>query len=367
MNGDGGTVVLWSNYFTNIYGGLISAKGGSQGGNGGWVETSSHNILNVGNLQVDTSAPMGATGTWLLDPAAVTITTSTSNDSPNASPPYTWTPSAGASTSSILNTTIDNELNGTGVTAGNVTIVTTSTAVGTGSITVSSPIAWTTGNSLTLDASNGGATSGSIAINNSITNSTSTSAGLILTAGTSGTITGNSSGALDLANVTMNAQTITYGGAIQMVGNSGTLTLNSSAAGTLSNGVISSGGSSISGVISGTPGQIFVEGGGTMEFTGANTYSNVTHLQIFTGTTLQFGNGGSTGWSTGASNQINNNTSNSTVIFDMSSPITVSASNSGSGRQYHSRRYRNRNLEYRIVFFKWWCNDHCSRRNLTNR
>jgi autotransporter-associated beta strand protein len=41
--------------------------GGSQGGNGGWIETSGH-TLNVNGINVNTSAPRGTTGTWLLDP-----------------------------------------------------------------------------------------------------------------------------------------------------------------------------------------------------------------------------------------------------------------------------------------------------------
>ena len=40
-NGNGGTVVLWSNDSTRAYG-SISARGGAQGGDGGLIETSGH-------------------------------------------------------------------------------------------------------------------------------------------------------------------------------------------------------------------------------------------------------------------------------------------------------------------------------------
>ena len=70
-NGHGGTIAVWSDVanplsVTQAYGTLL-AMGGSQGGNGGWIETSGH-TLNVNGINVNTSAPRGTTGTWLLDP-----------------------------------------------------------------------------------------------------------------------------------------------------------------------------------------------------------------------------------------------------------------------------------------------------------
>jgi filamentous hemagglutinin family protein len=70
-NGDGGTVVVWSDNVTGAYG-AISARGGSQSGNGGLVEVSSHGLLDFG-ARVDTSAANGRTGTLLLDPGDVCI------------------------------------------------------------------------------------------------------------------------------------------------------------------------------------------------------------------------------------------------------------------------------------------------------
>lgn len=55
--GDGGKVVLWSTDWTGFYG-SIKATGGTTGGNGGMVETSSHNNLQAFGA-VDASAPKG--------------------------------------------------------------------------------------------------------------------------------------------------------------------------------------------------------------------------------------------------------------------------------------------------------------------
>ncbi len=69
--GHGGKVVLWSTEWTGFYG-SIKATGGSQGGNGGMVETSSHGKLQaMGTL--DVTAPNGQGGQWLIDPADIYI------------------------------------------------------------------------------------------------------------------------------------------------------------------------------------------------------------------------------------------------------------------------------------------------------
>ncbi|WP_145490627.1 two-partner secretion domain-containing protein [Yersinia rohdei] len=73
--GDGGTAVLWSDNYTGFYG-EIKASGGAESGDGGKVETSSlQNLQAFG--QVDTAANYGQHGTWLLDPAEVTIVSGT--------------------------------------------------------------------------------------------------------------------------------------------------------------------------------------------------------------------------------------------------------------------------------------------------
>jgi filamentous hemagglutinin family protein len=70
-NGEGGRVIAWSDERTE-FGGLIRVKGGLLGGDGGFVETSSKDIL-VAHGLADASAPYGKGGLWLLDPSNVTI------------------------------------------------------------------------------------------------------------------------------------------------------------------------------------------------------------------------------------------------------------------------------------------------------
>ncbi|HEY8875918.1 MAG TPA: YDG domain-containing protein, partial [Roseateles sp.] len=73
--GDGGTVVVWSNDRTD-FNGRIAARGGALGGNGGLVETSGKQTLNVRTGRVDVGSATGRPGkggTWLLDPNDLTI------------------------------------------------------------------------------------------------------------------------------------------------------------------------------------------------------------------------------------------------------------------------------------------------------
>lgn len=73
--GDGGTVIVWSDEVTRVHG-AISARGGAQAGNGGLVETSGKWNLAVGDTaRIDLSAPAGSAGQWLLDPHNITVQT----------------------------------------------------------------------------------------------------------------------------------------------------------------------------------------------------------------------------------------------------------------------------------------------------
>ena len=69
--GDGGRVIVWADGDTRFLG-SISARGGAQGGNGGFVETSGKQVL-VAAGSVTTAAPNGNGGTWLLDPTDINI------------------------------------------------------------------------------------------------------------------------------------------------------------------------------------------------------------------------------------------------------------------------------------------------------
>lgn len=71
QQGDGGTVIVWSEMVSRVFG-HISARGGASGGDGGFVETSGHLDLQIsGTPQV--TASHGKGGTWLIDPEDLDI------------------------------------------------------------------------------------------------------------------------------------------------------------------------------------------------------------------------------------------------------------------------------------------------------
>ena len=147
-NGDGGNVAVWSDQQTYMYG-SISATGGAQGGNGGFVETSGHNYLDYRGT-VDLLAAHGTTGTLLLDPYQVTIDdNATAPITPTGTNPVTFTSGA---TSDISSTTVNSELANANV------LIQTGTSQGSnglGTIFVTAtatPVSWTTANTLSLSA-----------------------------------------------------------------------------------------------------------------------------------------------------------------------------------------------------------------------
>lgn len=82
VNGNGGTIVLWSDTknaqsFTLVNGSL-AARGGIEGGDGGKIETSGHTLL-VDAAQVDASSAKGTSGEWLLDPYDIEINSTDNN------------------------------------------------------------------------------------------------------------------------------------------------------------------------------------------------------------------------------------------------------------------------------------------------
>ncbi|MCK5361069.1 MAG: filamentous hemagglutinin N-terminal domain-containing protein, partial [Gammaproteobacteria bacterium] len=145
--GDGGRVIIWSDENT-VVNGHISATGGSQSGNGGFVETSGKKALDF-TTPVDVSAVNGKAGTWLIDPEDITI-------------------DAGKASS------IETALNE----GSNVEVKTSDTGEGEGNITVAAAITKTGGGdaTLSLDAHN------KIDVNAPIT-STSNKLNVKLTAG----------------------------------------------------------------------------------------------------------------------------------------------------------------------------------------
>tara|TARA_R110002124_G_scaffold233406_1_gene398684 strand:+ start:43982 stop:51490 length:7509 start_codon:yes stop_codon:yes gene_type:complete len=66
-NGDGGRIYIIGGN-SAILQGSVSARGGAQSGNGGFVELSSDGLYGIGGAVVDTTAVNGKTGTFLIDP-----------------------------------------------------------------------------------------------------------------------------------------------------------------------------------------------------------------------------------------------------------------------------------------------------------
>jgi filamentous hemagglutinin family protein len=206
--GKGGTVVLWSEERTRFMGG-IAARGGAEGGDGGFVETSSKiNLQAYGS--VDAAAPLGEAGQWLLDPRNVTITTATAGGSFGGGNPNTFTPTAD-------NATVDVATINTALNAGtSITITTGADGTQNGDITVASTINKSTGNTnatLTLSAA------GNIAIN----------------AGAGITRTGTGTGRLDVAlNAGASSGNVAINAPVTLTTNNGSLT--TTGGGTFQNG-----------------------------------------------------------------------------------------------------------------------------------
>ncbi|HAO0324719.1 TPA: filamentous hemagglutinin N-terminal domain-containing protein, partial [Escherichia coli] len=154
-SGNGGAAVLWSDDYTSFRG-TILAKGGALSGNGGQVETSSHDNLQAFG-DVDASAVNGRGGSWLLDPTDVTIVDSTAGGDSGVTNSTTngvdiFSPTADGA--QILNSSIESQLN-----KGTIVTVTTSgadTEGQSGNITVNADIQKTAGGGagLTLNADN---------------------------------------------------------------------------------------------------------------------------------------------------------------------------------------------------------------------
>ncbi len=272
--GDGGNVIVWADGHT-AYAGQISAKGGRTGGNGGFVEVSGKNTLDFTG-RVDTSAPAGLTGTLLLDPSDITISTA-ANSNISAGPTFTGT----AATSNLNVTTLQTALG-----TNNVIVDTTSPFASAGNITVSNAVTWASANSLDLRAHNDitvnagisstglgvlrlignqdGIGGGNVAVNVAISarlggieisgvGVTSNAAGTITTTGlanqNAGNVTINATGALSLMGaVTANGGTAgagtpgRAGGTISITGTTGVTTGTITASGSNGNGANQDGG-----------------------------------------------------------------------------------------------------------------------------
>ncbi|MGN6706805.1 MAG: two-partner secretion domain-containing protein, partial [Rhodanobacter sp.] len=156
--GDGGSIAVFSRDNSVIAGSLF-ARGGIDGGNGGFVETSSHGALAItGTPQVFARSADGLGGNWLIDPNNITIVAGNGNTKINAANPFVST-NDGASLGVDL---ITAALTG----GANVTVTTGTAGANTeaGDITLNADLDYNGKgtNSLTFDAAN------DIVINNKI-------------------------------------------------------------------------------------------------------------------------------------------------------------------------------------------------------
>ena len=124
--GDGGKVVVWSNEATKFKG-QINATGGANGGNGGFAEVSSLDVLRYAG-STNLGASNGVTGTLLLNAANARICADCEGQTINSE-----------SLSADLN-------------HANVVLTTSALGDNASNITVTAPVTWNSPNSLTLSS-----------------------------------------------------------------------------------------------------------------------------------------------------------------------------------------------------------------------
>ena len=249
-NGSGGKVTVLSTGITNMNG-LITAKGGANGGNGGFVEVSGE-VLGINTGSIDVTAPLGAAGSILFDPQDLDIvaagsTTDVTNTgslqgvivtSPDQSTNITVSGSALTALSGNLvieasrNLTIDtpldfsNQISGTSVQflAGNNLTVNQAVSTAGGALTLSAAVK--TDGSITFAGFNA---AGALTVNAALGDSNT--GDVVLSAGTGGIALGANLTVATGSFITLNSNgaiTQTAGGIIDsglLVSSSGSATL----------------------------------------------------------------------------------------------------------------------------------------------
>jgi filamentous hemagglutinin family protein len=268
VNGDGGRVIVWSEETTRVYGN-ISARGGTTSGNGGFVETSSYQFLDV-TTPPDVAAPAGFGGTWLIDPRNITINAAGPTAGINTANPFT----ASADDAVLAVGTLLAALTG----GANVIVSTGTTGTQAGDITLATNLDFNGrgNNTLTFQAA------GNILINGQIFDSIAggDSLNLFLNADSDG----NGEGV-----VRTNQPISTGGGNISATG-----TTAGNSPGVLANAPINSGGGNIS--FTGTSNfegvrvnESLDSGGGNISFTGESVITD--RAVVIDGSTINSGGG----------------------------------------------------------------------------
>ncbi|MEW9570864.1 autotransporter-associated beta strand repeat-containing protein, partial [Rhodanobacter sp. Si-c] len=263
QSGNGGSIAVWSNQTSNVAGNF-SARGGALDGNGGSIETSGEHVHVADGTRVNTLAPRGQSGDWLIDPEDFTIA-------------LTGGDITGATLSANLS-------------SGDVTILSsqgTKTPGGTGSINVDDAVSWgshkltlTAADNINIDAAMTVSGTAGLALNPATANGAGASAESAVTAGTtiigsSGSLTLGGSGAMALGSLTDNGtfdiSGLTAGTTVTSLAGGGTVSLGANTL-TLSNAS-----DSFAGVIGGTGGSLTLTSG-TETLTGTNTYTGGTTI-----------------------------------------------------------------------------------------
>jgi len=230
-NGDGGTAIMWADDATRYYG-HVDAKGGANGGDGGFIEISGKQYIEFEGT-VDTTAAHGKTGKLLLDPTTVNIIAGAGGlyhaDLDDTGVDGSFESSNGATVSIRLGNIRD----ALDVTSLEILTGGVGSGAGVGDINVNTSITLLndTGNSLTLSAY------GDININNDIDLTASTEAGLVLNVGQFG-----GAGQINLAaDITTDGGAVTFNGDTYVTGNRA-ITTNSGQGSVLFNGLVTNDG-----------------------------------------------------------------------------------------------------------------------------
>ncbi|MCX5688804.1 MAG: filamentous hemagglutinin N-terminal domain-containing protein [Planctomycetota bacterium] len=303
--GQGGTAVIWSDQISRVYGD-ISARGGAQGGDGGFIETSAKGYVDIESDVITAGAVRGKAGNWLIDPRTVTITAAGGDDGSVVSGVF----SPNADNANLKRQTIETSLNSntsitvttadaTGAQAGDINVNATITKSGGGGaatltlraandINVSSAITASSGTlNVVLQANNDPGDLNVNAGNVNITANINTNGGTF------------SSSGVDFANSGSGTITATGGATINHTGTIGFGAATSAGAGTLALT-----GTGISQTAAITAGTLTLSGTGTTTLNSANSISAISGsrtgaISVTTSTALAVG---ASGLSSGGNN-----------------------------------------------------------------
>jgi len=249
--GDGGKAIVWADGATRFLG-TASARGGASAGDGGFVEVSGKDWLAFTG-RVDTSAPAGRTGTLLLDPTNITISTAATSfgTCPPAGPCFTLT--GNPATANLNVTDLLSALTNT-----NVAVNTSSTAGSPGDITVSNAVTYAgaAARTLTLTANR------NVNINQAVS-SMGGALGLTISAA-AGAVNFGATGSIATNGGAVSITSATGGGLRGINFGAGGLTLNSAGNFTQASGVLAGSGT------------VTKNGAGGLTLSRANTYTGAT-------------------------------------------------------------------------------------------